>query len=507
MTLHQSSINYKNFIRDLADMYPFDVGEVIILELAANSLDAKASRISINFDPLKKILIIEDNGKGMSTSEFEEYHDFAAGLKERGTGIGFAGLGAKISFNIADKVVTETQSDSFSGGSNWYFQSNKKLVWEKIEPYNLKSCGTRVEVHFKSNSKLPYSSTKDLVSLLHRHYLPLIDLNFLDLYNRMNFYSNDFRFFVNGHLIKPIQIKDVFNLANVKEFYPTKGNKKCGYGILGVSEKEYPIAPDLCGVLLCTYGKVIKTDLFNQFPGSLGPRLFGIVEVPDFVKFLTTAKTDFIYKRKYRNFEKLYAPIRQEFKTWLRSLGLETEEIEDINEARKLERELKKLIDGVPELADFFGFRNRKSILTQNPEGQVQAKTEDGADPTFPFGKGNKGDGPGPLDIGENLGQVFIQDEGGTKRVQPISRTSRQGPKISFANRPDRPDMAWVEGNQIILNTSHPSYDKVSSNAKAKRVYQLFAIANAVQKFKGSESETLDSTFIDRMMTAWGKVK
>jgi len=101
MAIHESSINFQNLIRDLAEMYPFDVTEIVVVELIANSLDAKASRILINFDHRRKVLVIEDNGTGMNRSQFDEYHDFAAGLKVRGTGIGFAGLGAKISFNIA----------------------------------------------------------------------------------------------------------------------------------------------------------------------------------------------------------------------------------------------------------------------------------------------------------------------------------------------------------------------------------------------------------------------
>jgi HSP90 family molecular chaperone len=146
MSKHESAVNYANLIRDLADMYTLDVAEVVLVELIANSLDAGATQIKISFDQKKRILIVEDNGCGMSAENFEQYHDFAVGLKTRGTGIGFAGVGAKISFNIADRVRTETRSKSFSGGSNWYFQSKTKLVWEDFKATNIRSYGTRVEV-------------------------------------------------------------------------------------------------------------------------------------------------------------------------------------------------------------------------------------------------------------------------------------------------------------------------------------------------------------------------
>ena len=133
MSVHESSVNFRNLIRDLADMYPQDVAEVVLIELIANSLDAGATRIEIRFEPNRRTLVVKDNGRGMTASDFDQYHDFAAGLKTRGTGIGFAGVGAKISFNIADRVVTETRGKEFSGGSDWYFRSKKKLVWEDTQ--------------------------------------------------------------------------------------------------------------------------------------------------------------------------------------------------------------------------------------------------------------------------------------------------------------------------------------------------------------------------------------
>jgi signal transduction histidine kinase len=128
MSTHESGINYQNLIRDLADMYSCDIAEVVLIELIANSLDAGATSIKIDFSPHDKSLVVEDNGSGMNSNAFDQYHDFAAGLKTRGTGIGFAGVGAKISFNIADRVITETRSKTFSGGSNWYLQSKNLQI-------------------------------------------------------------------------------------------------------------------------------------------------------------------------------------------------------------------------------------------------------------------------------------------------------------------------------------------------------------------------------------------
>lgn len=505
MATHESSVNFRNLIRDLADMYPFDISEVIVVELIANSLDAKATTICISYNPLEKVLVVEDNGYGMSSSQFDEYHDFAAGLKARGAGIGFAGLGAKVSFNIADRVITETKSKSCSLGSNWYLHSNRKLLWEEINPDNLRRNGTRVEVHFKKDTNSSFKNTDDLINLLQKHYLPLLDPKFLDLYETMSLYSKNIRFLVNESIVEPGLIKEKFSLDRVREFYPTRRNKTFGYGILGLAESEYPVAPDVCGVLLCTYGKVIKADLFNQFPGNLGPQIFGMVEIPELVKFLTTSKTDFMRKGKYKQFEQLYNPIRQEFKEWLGSIGVETTEIMGSNEALELEKELKKISEEVPEISEFFGFWTKKNVFKENDRGAIPSSMHEGVDLTLPIGTGDRGDGMGPLDVGNEPGQVSIEDKEGKNRATPIGRKARRGPKIAFVEAPERTELSWVEGNNVVVNSGHPSYCKIQSNAKARRLHSLFAVASAIQRFLGVESEKPDFMFVDRLMVAWGQ--
>lgn len=506
MAIHESSVNYQNLIRDLAEMYPFEVAEVVLVELVANSLDAKPTRISIDFDPQTKVLMVRDNGKGMNASEFDQYHDFAAGLKTRGTGIGFAGIGAKVSFNIATKVVTETCSETFSGGSNWYLQTKSKLIWEDIQPSHLPGPGTRVEVVFRPDAAINYSSTEDLVRLLRRHYLPFFDIEFLALYESLDYYSSELRFIINGKDVEPGKLAMDFELENTRTFYPQKAGKRIGYGVFGLAHVEYPIGADVCGVLLCTRGKVIKADLFNQFPSAFGPRILGLVEIPGFVNFLTTSKTDFIRRWKHAEFEKLYNPVRQEFKEWLGKLGIQPVEIADTDEAARLERELKKLLDDVPELAEFFGFRTRKAVLQSSADGNTMADIHEGIDSTFPVGEGEAGEGPGIVDVGEQPGQALIEDQNdGTESAKPISRTSRRGPKIAFVEAPERVDMSWIDGNNVVINSGHPCYVKVRSNTLARRLHSLFAIASAVQRFLSSGSDAPELMFIDEMMAAWGK--
>lgn len=506
MGVHETSVNFRKLIQDLADMYPFEVCEVVIAELVANSLDAHSVHIRINYDPSSKVLVLADDGNGMDATEFEKYHDFAAALKERGTGIGFAGLGAKISFNIGDRVVTQTRGDTFEGGSDWHLYPDGRLLWEDVPAEGLAGRGTMVKIQFRPDTHISYSTREELVAVLKRHYLPLFNSHFLDLYARLGIYSKDLRFVVNGEPVEPDDIGAVFTLDEKREFVPKAAGRRVGYGIFGLASLEYPVGQDRCGVLLCTMGKVIKADLFNQFPGEFGPRIFGLVEVPGFVEFLTSSKTDFLRgPATNQQLEKLLGPVRKEFKAWLASIGIEAAEPESTKEAATLEREIRQLLDDLPELSEFFGFRSRKQVLVENTAGQVKAEAAEGTEITYPVEEGIASGDTGPLDVGADPGQSLAGSEHGTQTAGQVSRRGRRGPKIGFFPAPDKTELSWVDGNSVIINSGHPSFEKVRSSRSAKRVHNLFAIAVAIQRFRTTGASADDLIFTDRLLAAWGK--
>ncbi len=510
MASHESGVNFANLITDLADMYPQDVPEVVVVELVANSLDAKATLISIDYDPSSNVLVVTDNGNGMTWSQFDQYHDFAAGFKTRGTGIGFAGVGAKISFNVADRVITETYSQEFSGGSDWHWQSRKKLVWQDILVTSLNTTGTRVAVHFRQSTNVPYATQDDLIALLRRNYYSLLDTRFLALYERLGVYSSQLRFVINGDVVTPSQVAEDLCEEGIKQIFPTHAGKRIGFGMFGLTTSEYALGEDACGVLMCTHGKVVKSELFSQSPGTLGPKVFGIVEIRDLINFLTTSKTDFKRgKGRNREFERLYDPVRQEFRLWLSELGIQSTEKAEAEDVVRLERELRRMAEHVPELSDFFGFRARTQVLQPAMDGTAEANIHQGVDLTFPDGEGKRGEGEGPLEPGDQPGETLVKAEGnGTEKAKSVSRTGRQGPRVAFDFQPDKIELGWVEGNSVIINSGHPSYKKASVNLTSKLLQNLFAVGSAVQRFAmdpadGSVMSTPDLTISDRILAAW----
>lgn len=556
--LKHSLVNFQNLIQDLVDMYPYDIFEVIITELVANSLDARACEINISFSKDKNLLIVEDDGMGMTKRQFDQYHDFAAGLKARGDGIGFAGLGAKISFSIALRVHTETFNPKFKGRSNWYLKSQKELVWEKFhELSKLKHEGTRVEVYFdieKNQDIFIMAASQNIREILLKHFLPLFDIKFLDMYDTLGFYSKNLRFKINGRVIKPFELEKSLKLSKVKKVFFESGGKRYGYGLLALSEDKSIEKRDAAGIGISVYGKIIQHDFFGQFPGELASKVFGILEVPPFVKFLNTSKTGFIKSRgSSKQFNKFYEPLRENFKIWLNEIGVKSIEVIDSEEAIKLEQEVKKLLLEIPEVNSLFDLKSRTNVLAKNELGDIKSTYRNGASKTLSDkGKGlssSEEEGAkdgisteeeglekledksgetgmpdesssstdkkveenikrGMYDIGKGPGESLVEDLKGIIRSNITIRRKKAGFKISFANRKDRTDLAWVEKDIIIINSTHPSYLKIRKSSASRKVHNLFSIAIALCREMQDQGIIKDKDlFIDEIMSKWGKIK
>ena len=355
-----SRVNVRKLIKDLAEMYSDHPFDVVIAELVANSLDSSAKSISIEWDNDACVLTVTDDGEGMTEQQFEEYHDLAAELKSRGTGIGFAGIGAKVSFNIAGRVITETRCSGSAYGSEWGWSDTDSLVWRDTDPGRLSGNGTRVEVHFDRTHLPPTVDTKYLISVLRSHFLPLFISEFARSYERSGIYPACPKLVVNGMPIPQGGLNEVMGVSQSERFPVKKGGRSVGLGAIGLAEDG--TANIESGILLCTHGKVIKSEMFGLQTGPLGAGLTGIVEVPDLVKFVTTNKSDLKGGRGgHRELEELLHPVREKVKEFLAKHGVAQVEKKQNKLSANLERELTKMVKSLPELQDF------DSLLVDQP--------------------------------------------------------------------------------------------------------------------------------------------
>ena len=92
-------------LEDLRDMYHFKDVDVLVCEAFANAVDIfledkiKNPKIEITLEKVDEntgYINFHNNGTPMTKAQFDKYHTIAAKVKQKGGGIGFAGVGAKV---------------------------------------------------------------------------------------------------------------------------------------------------------------------------------------------------------------------------------------------------------------------------------------------------------------------------------------------------------------------------------------------------------------------------
>lgn len=498
-----SKIDFRRLVSELVGMYSADTLDVIISELVANSLDAKARNVWLNWDSQNHVLTIEDDGCGMGSDQFQEYHDFAVGLKERGSGIGFAGLGAKLSFDISDRVETLSRNGETMRGSDWRWNDDGSLSWRDIPSPNLDHLGTKVSVHIGETYDVSSINADRLACTLKREYLPLFVHEFLQVYSDVGIYSENLRFHVNDACIEPEELDSAFGLVEKSENVVRDGKQAIGLGVIGTLNDREPRTDWRYGVVLCTYGKVIKSELFGLPTGQLGDRLFGIYEIPGLIEFLTSNKSDLREKPgRGRPLGKLTDQVRDHLKVYLESRGVTFADRKRGALSARLERELKDIVDQLPELQDFHGTRRNIESLKRDDQGDVQGTTATGAN----NGSSNKSDSDRSKGVGGSgvrRSPLGTLEADGPVQGQSRSAKRQRGPQVAFEDQPSRSEVSWVDGDVITINSGHSAYCNRISSDSARLTYCMFAIAIAIEK-SGLVTGTDGGRYVESFMSAWG---
>ena len=472
----ETRVNLQHLLEDIRDTYPFPAEEAILTELVANSLDSGASEIRFLVSKSDKTCTAVDNGKGMSPSQLEHYHDIAATTKVRGKGICFACIGAKLALLVARDVITETRAGRSYTATRWRLESSQRAQWELVEPQgileNAKS-GTAVTLVFREASPLVESNYVEMI--LQAHFHPLLDETFGEILRSL--YSQGIRFFVNH---RPIAAPELAELRGRRIFVvraslssnPNVKGKPVGVGFIGRSNDDLPETQ--YGIGISAYGKVIKRgwDWIGLTPKH-PTRLSGIVEVPPLVEILTTNKADFLkdggsLKRYYRYRKAIQAALSP----ILRDLG-ETVPVREREEreVRPLEREVERVLGTMlgeyPEIAPLIGRRRTSQPgvnLAPDAEGaDVGALTETLAEIAQQQGNvcGSAREAPAPFQPPPESGAVLEQNPDGTEAARP-QEGKRVGPglMIGFEDSAERAELGWLLENTVWINRAHPAYQK-----------------------------------------------
>lgn len=133
----ETRVDLLHLLEDLRDAYPGAAEATILTEIAANSLDSRATTISITTDTPARTLTLVDDGLGMRRRELARYHDVAATTKARGEGIGFAGVGIKLALLVSREVLTEARQGKHHVATRWALVSRYRAPWKWVPPPGL----------------------------------------------------------------------------------------------------------------------------------------------------------------------------------------------------------------------------------------------------------------------------------------------------------------------------------------------------------------------------------
>lgn len=464
----KSGVNVRRLVQNIQDQYDFAPQIATLLELVANALDAHATKINIQYDAEHARVMVEDDGHGMNQAQFKNYHDFAASSKRRGTGIGFAGQGAKLALNFCTHVVTETWSPEWRGYSDWQLKGDD-APYQVIEHElpSLDHQGTKIVLYLGHESKHFYSR-----KLIHRwlleHFYPLVDRGIRKQYPALiTRYDNGVTLQLDG---KPLLETALENkLAHFQEMTVKLKNETKAIGWFGVytGNDDLPIPP---GIMLCTYGKVIERSYFKKEPRDKD-QIYGWIEAPYLIEAVTTDKGRFIKGNK--RWETFFKRAQNEFTIWLEKNKLiERAPRKSAAQFAGAEREINSILRNMPELS-MFASQAREDGAVIGPGDELVA-SGDRLPPKLDADEMAEHE-PNPAE-GErtfeekNAAMLSTLGEAMTGEIRP--RVIRGGVHISEETRDDKSEEAWFDGTTVVINLAHPAYRKATQSNTLN--YHLF---------------------------------
>ena len=451
---HVSNVNWRKLLSDLRSSYQSrNPCEVLVSELLANSLDAEANRVIIELEgSCPKTLRISDNGKGMTKKDFEDYHNLASMKKHKGSGIGWAGIGAKLYIDRARTIYTETCSDSFSGATVWSFpKADSYPTYDYVNSRRLcpKGHGTVVEV-VVSEKKDCDRLNEDVVE-----ETTLANYNYGLQPNGLAVVT------LNGRRIMPFVPKEVSTKSH--DVKVRLRNGAIATGVFALMDQPVPTGFSLISIIV--HGKTIEGGYdFRQYSRIKNPdAVSGYVQCDELIQAVTTSKDSF--QKKTSEWQEFNNKVGKEFSDWLKSIGgiVNVESDEELeNLAQQVQQDLNKIFK-LPEVKelhlDLFQNLTKRLAAFPDPGGETKASEFIGQQMT-----GGTIGGPGPGNLmpieGNYAGESIVAEPPGDIDATQRARQSKGGIKIVHEPWPDRPERAWVDpGYQaILINTGNPAF-------------------------------------------------
>ncbi len=506
---NETRVNLKHLLEDMRDSYRAPLEEVIVTELIANALDSRATRIAFTVDRERRFLRCVDNGVGMKRPALREYHNIASSDKVRGAGIGFAGVGAKLSLLLAERVVTESRGGRGSrSATEWRLTSPHRAPWKYIPTTDVVTAarGTSIALYF-ADAEPHLLRPEFVVDAIRRHFYPLLHDYLKEEILRFA-YRKGVEFLVNGELLLLPDAEQ--RIDNGFRVFLGRGRRPVGAGFLtkkvleqgflarlaGRAPSERQIAS---GLSVSTYGKVIKTgwEWLGVMPKS-AESLCGVVEVPALSELLTTNKSDFLSDAAHlRKFYRLRKAMQQAVLPVLRALGeyAERERTSAAKNVKPLERQIESALDALasefPELETLLGSRRGEGAGGRAKSKSAESRRSGGKDALETRGE-------------ERTPAERTRKEHAARRGEKPATRKKPGFTLALEDLADAPAaLGRMLDDTVFVNTLHPAWKKALATKQEE--YHILVVAGlTLAEFVAPEKDPTE--FLAKFLSSWSRV-
>lgn len=512
----ETRVDLLHLLEDLADAYPGDLEETILTEIVANSLDSGASRLSLGTDTAARTFTLVDDGLGMRRADLRRFHDIAATSKTRGEGIGFAGVGIKLGLLVSEAVVTETRRGPQHLATTWALSGRQRAPWRWVEPPGMVGeRGTAVRLRLQ-NPLSPLLDAGYLEAALRRHFEPLFDESLDAILSEH--YPRGVRFEIDGRETPRLLSTSRGTESATLALRVARRRKPSAFGFL--VREPLPVAEELRGVAISTFGKVIKRgwDWLGITPAA--PELIhGLVEAPTLAACLTLNKADFIRSGpRGATFLAHRKALQEAVSDQLARWGDDRADREPIRHrvTRPVERDVERVLIDLSRR-----FPLLAALVDRRPGGNRKhafATSRNGESGLLPLGLGGEGEPP----AGEGEERISPVDGQTTQPSSPDGTEPREpppaaallpgkaGPKrparlgltIQFESRATDPELGRLVESTVWVNDAHPAYRRAAAS-RAEGYHLALSVAMALSSVAVEAGQ--QHAFVTEFMSHWGE--
>jgi len=478
-------------LENLLDMYEYSETDILVNEAIANAVDAfrdysvNAGKIDISF--IKKsndfgYLSFHNNAPPMTEKQFygkDGYHKVSFSSKQKGHGIGFAGVGAKL-FLVSKQggeIITVTGKGKNDFIASKMYRTPKDVEFKTTEKYPLKEIldipkyshtfGTTYSVRLSSHA---YRELKEKLS------------GIIQFWWNYALITKQITITIDGKTISPwIPRGDKF-----KKIFTWKKQKIPA--LCFISKDEIPEMRR--HIVYTVFGKRIynkQLDLAIRIKSDFTNRVFCIVDLSILADQLTSNKENFkksIYTHDCRS------KVEEGFWKFLEDQKLLNVEFQqDIQVVtNELTKRLDQLLDtkAFKDLNPFLNPRKR-TTLTLNEDGDTIVGEVPGEGPGD--GKGSR-EGKGG-DRGAGDGTSLIEDDD-ADRIASKREKKAKGLRLVFTKKlQTHTEEARVEtkAGAIVIDELHPMYLRTKDTKKIQNYNLMRIVIESLIRHKNEEVE------------------